>query len=570
MIQKKRTINLFLKCILLFLFLLVNADSKVSIRTSADGKNINSENKIFVAIDFEIPTGEHITAPIGKGKSLAPTVDWKNAKILDVVWPKTVDLPEPGGAKGEYSGYNKNFTLIYSLLIEDKAKPIEYDLFYVVCGDACKPVQETGELKLNGLLTTNEIENSKDIGSKTSDYSFLLMILFGLLGGIILNCMPCVFPIISMKIFGIVKLSTSDEKENANSIKKHGLMFSIGTIATFLSLGSILLFLRQTAADVGWGFYMQEPKFIVCLLIAFLLCSLNFFGLYTLKLPSIKSVRLPTESVYVKSFFNGVFGAVVSAACVGPFAGVAIASALLYGNVWQSECIFAAIGLGVSSPFLAISLFPKLVKIFPKPGEWMEKFKEIMGFIMLFSCVWLLWVLSAQISISRVMEILFITIVFSMFVWMFGKIKNSKTVLISSIIGIILSGCFAVNLAKNEENLSGIKWKNYSDEVFDNLQIQKKPIFLNFTASWCLNCQFNHMTLEDKDIADAFEKNSVVALKCDWTNRNETITKLLEKFGASSVPFYVFYPLGKTEPIILPTMLTKKKVLEILNPGAKQ
>ena len=296
MLQIKRIFSRFL--ILFFLSFALNAQT--FLRTSIDKEKIGANDKIFVAIDFKVPSGEHITSPVGKGKPLAPGIKWENAEVLEVFWPKSVDLPNTSGGKSEYSGYDKDFTLLYSLKINDVSKPIKYDMFYVICGDACKPVQHSGELSLNGLLLHDEIGRVTGKEVNTGDYSFILMILFGLLGGIILNCMPCVFPIISMKIFGIIKSSEDTE----SSVKKHGVAFSIGVISTFLVLGSLLLVLRQSMPSIGWGFYMQDPSFVVCLLIVFLLCSLNFFGLYNLNFAGIKGIRFPVKNIYIKSFFS--------------------------------------------------------------------------------------------------------------------------------------------------------------------------------------------------------------------------------------------------------------------------
>ena len=565
MAQQKRTFNYSFFSFLLLFFLSFVSHSQVSIRTSVDKDHIISCDKLFVAIDFEVPLGEHVTAPIGKGKSLSPNIGWKNAKTLNIIWPESENLPDSNGEKSEYFGYKKNFTLLCKISIEDQLKPIEYDLLYVLCGNSCRPIQESGKISPNGLLSQDEIEKSKCISKNINTPQFLLMVLFGILGGIILNCMPCVFPIILMKIFGIMKSSDSGKE----SVKKHGLISSLGTILTFVSLGSILLLLRSTTSDIGWGFLMQEPRYIVCLLISFLLCALHFFGIYNMQLPGIRNVKFPINSAYIKSFFSGIFGALISAACVGPFAGIAIASSLLYGSVIQSECIFMGLGIGVASPFLIMAFFPGVIKFLPKPGEWMERFKEFMGFAMLFSCVWALWILTSQIDVALVMEVLLSVVMFAMFLWMFGKSKSSKVYLVISVIGAFLSGYSAISLAKNIDNQNSIVWKDYSDQIFENSSPKKRPMFLDFTASWCLNCQFNKIALNDKEVVEAFKNKEIETIKCDWTHKDETITKLLKKFGAVSVPFYVFYPKDGSDPIILPTILTVKKVLDVVNSGVK-
>ncbi|MDR0630495.1 MAG: hypothetical protein LBF70_00430, partial [Holosporales bacterium] len=241
-------------CLLLVCIFSIVAQSKVSLRTSVNDINEIKQDRLYVALDFSVLSGEHIYAPKGKGKSLAPCVAWKNAKVIDVIWSKCVDLLNSDGSNSGYVGYDKDFSLMYELEIKDKTRPIEYDLTYISCGSSCVPVQTSGVLKMNGLLSKTEI--LKTFGKQEVKFSsFIIALLFGILGGIILNCMPCVFPIISMKVFSIVKTANS----NKRYIRKHGLAVTAGTIVTFKILGISLLLLRDSVNSVGWGFYMQSP-----------------------------------------------------------------------------------------------------------------------------------------------------------------------------------------------------------------------------------------------------------------------------------------------------------------------
>jgi thiol:disulfide interchange protein DsbD len=515
---------------------------------------------VYVALDFSVPLGEEISAPVGKGRQSAPNVLWKNAEQIDEFWPDHRKLLSPGGEDSGYYGYTNDFTVLYYLRVLDPSKPVEYDLTYVSCGNACVPFIVSGEITPNGLVLQDEIDSF--VGSLClSQFNFLVAILLGLLGGLILNCMPCVFPIISMKIFSIAKLSESSKKR----IRRHGFSVAIGMISMFVSIGLILLLMRKSSPDLGWGFYMQCPQFVFIILVVFLLCGLHFFNLLSFSIPNIvKPFNLSIKSAYFSSFVNGVFGAISSASCVGPFAGVAVASALLNGTPWQSCCIFSAIGIGAAVPFLLIALFPSCVRILPTPGKWLSVFKEFMGFAMLFSCIWPIWTLTTQIDIRNVVIIISILISIAMCFWGIGHCRDSKVFKSIAFMGLCASIWYGLLVASEDDEISCVDWEEYSDERFDRAIKAKKPVFLNFTASWCINCQLNHRVFEDQEVVDGFKKKSIVAMKCDWSRRNETISRLLKKYGSVSVPLYVFHQSGYTDFKILPNVLTKDHVLKVI------
>lgn len=551
---------LILKCLMkikflisFFLYVFCCVAFCASFRTTQN--TIDSENQ-YIAVDFQVPTGEHFTAPVGKGKSIAPSIKWENAETIDIFWPKAEVLKNADGSASDYSGYSKNFTVLYKLKVNDISKPIAYDLFYVSCGDACMPKQQQGTINPNGLLTISEIEKYTTL--ETS--SIWLILLFGFLGGIILNFMPCVFPIVSIKLFSMVKSAN----ENVSNIRKQSIAFALGSIFCFTSTGFLLLLLRNTMPDLGWGFFMQEPKFVVILLIAFLLCGLYFFGLYDFRIPT-KRFKLNIKKAYIASFLNGVFGTIVSTSCAGPFVGVAIASAVLCLSFSSAMAVFVLIGVGLAMPFLLISAFPKIIQIFPKPGAWMKTFKEFMGFVMLLSCVWFLWILSSQTEIFNVMLVLASLVVIAFFIKIFGRsnIFNFKTSL--SLAGAIFACVLSICAVSTKDlNQLEIDWQEYSKEAFEKARNNGESVFLNFTASWCLNCQFNDRVFKDEEIIKIFKDKNITAMKCDWTNRSQKISNLLKSYGAAAVPFYIYYPKNETQFKQLPTMLSKNKLKSIL------
>ncbi|MDR1391520.1 MAG: thioredoxin family protein [Holosporales bacterium] len=551
--------------LLLLVFPFSILSSEFSSRTSVD--SFDEESVFFVSFDFSLPRECHVTAPVGKGGSIAPKVSWKNAELLEAFWPKSEKLFDADGRYNGYRGYSEHFSIIYKLKVKDRLKPVSYDLFYVVCGDACIPKEESGTLTLDGLLLENEIVKATKDSKVTLPTTSVLLVL-ALLGGIILNFMPCVFPIISIKMFSILRLS----RNSRSSIRKHGLSVFLGMLTTFLLLGLIFSLLKGSAHDIGWGFYMQEPWFIVLLLLLFLLSALHFLEIFTFQIFRMKRIKLSPSNAYVSSFLSGALGAIVSSSCVCPFSGIAIAGALLYGSFFRSLAIFLLFGIGFAFPFLIISVFPGIVNKLPKPGKWLERFKEFAGVALFFSCIWPISILIDQLSHSQLIAILTAVTAIPFLLIGLGRIKNLNFLKIIPLLGIAGTIYIALNVAHlKSENEDSIDWKEYSDQLFEEAKESKRPIFLDFTATWCLTCQVNRRIFSDKNVIDAFKKNDVLAIKCDWTKQNDEVTKLMRKYNSAAVPLYVYHHSGDNEDfLILPTILRKKVLLDLFGSNGRE
>lgn len=547
----RRVYNFIIFILLLFSSQSFQANSEVYFRTFSD-KNI-----VFISIDFNLKYGEHITAPIGKGKSISPKCTWKNAELLETYWQKEADLLNPDGSKSEYKGYRGKFSILYKLRINNINQPISYDLFYVKCNESsCIPCDKTGELLLNDELTQQEI--TKYIQPKYSSQNILFILFFGLLGGIILNFMPCVFPIISIKIFSLIR---SSGLSNAK-IRKQSLVFSCGTIFTISLLGGILLILKSSFPNLSWGFFMQSPICVFLLLVVFLFSALHFWDVYSFYFPLPKRFKYTSKNIYLTEFFSGVLVAITSSSCAGPFSGIALSTALLYDNLLQSISIFITLGLGLASPFVLISIFPNCIKHFPKPGNWLNMFKKLMGFAMLFSCLWPISILLSQLDHLQIIKSLAVIITMVLILWLMKR-NNKRYLKYFLILSLFTLGFEGINLTTNKPSPDTIKWQEYSDEIFNTALKNHTPIFLNFTASWCMNCQFNQQIFSDKDLIHEFQKNKIIAIKCDLSKRNDELTKLLKKYNTAAIPLYVFY--GENSKFkILPSILTKNIVLKYI------
>ncbi len=387
-----------------------------------------------------------------------------------------------------------------------------------------------------------------------------LAVAMAFIGGLILNVMPCVFPVLSLKILSLVQ-----DRQRIN-LPLHGVVFTLGVLLTMLVLAGVLIAVKSAGISVGWGFQLQSPIFVASLAVIFAAISVNLLGWF-----EFSCVRVSGGS-YSNSLLNcfatGVLAVVAASPCTAPFMGAALGYALT-ASIRESIFVFLALGLGMSLPWLVLSLFPVLTAWMPKPGAWMNVFRKLMAIPMLLTMIWLLWVLSQQVSFTAL--VLYIAAVISLCVCLFlyGKLQFS---LLTAKLPIVLSAACAVLLfAAASSSLfrqpdAAVQAADaWSPQAVENALKAGKPVFVDFTASWCVTCQANKIAVLDReDIREAFKQHGVVFLVADWTNQNPDITQALESFGRSGVPLYILYsPDGKTT--VLPELLTKNIVIGALD-----
>jgi thiol:disulfide interchange protein DsbD len=402
-----------------------------------------------------------------------------------------------------------------------------------------------------------------------------LAIILAFVGGIILNMMPCVLPVLSFKVLSFVKMAG----ESRSKTLLHGIMFTLGVLVSFWAIAGTLLALQAYGSAVGWGFQLQEPIFVAILAAVLLIFSINLFGVFEMgtSIASKAGQASTGNEGMMGSFFSGILATAVATPCTGPFLGSAIGFAVTQPAI-LSMLIFTSLALGMASPYLILAAFPRLLKFMPKPGAWMETFKQMMGFLMLASVIWLVWVFGAQVG-SLGMSILLISFfLMSIACWVYGSfgtpIKSRTTRMVSyAVASIFFSlGGFALytSAAPWVEETQGTAqstgdWEKFDPMRIAELQRQGIPVFVDFTAKWCLICQTNHVALSTKGMTEEFNKRGVVKMKADWTKRDPVITAELKKFGRSGVPLYVLYsPDPKKAPEVLPQVLTPDVVMDYL------
>ena len=403
----------------------------------------------------------------------------------------------------------------------------------------------------------------------------LIVALFsGFLGGMILNLMPCVLPVISLKIFSFI----AQAGESPAKIFRHGLAFAAGIFTWFLGLGVLVIALKAGGSQVTWGaFQFQNPFFVIALSILVFLFALNLFGLFEITLPGRTSTTLDQASArdgYAGSFFQGLFATLLATPCTAPFLGSALGFA--FG---QSPAVillmFAAVALGMSFPYLLLSARPGWRRFIPKPGVWMERLRQFMGFPLLATNLWLLWVLQNQRGSEAALLLLGLFLFLGFCSWSYGVVaeRGASFWLILILAVALFSSLVAARriavmapVSMLDSSQGSLSWVPYSPAALESLRAEGKPVLLDFTASWCLTCQFNERTAIDiPTVRKLLREKGITAMKGDWTNADPAITAALKSFGRVGVPLAVYYPPGKgSAPVVLPELLTESIVLDAL------
>ena len=399
---------------------------------------------------------------------------------------------------------------------------------------------------------------------QNEDKNLFLLLVFAFLGGLILNIMPCVFPILSIKVLRFIQYS----EDSAVETYKFGLSYSLGVILSFLLIALILIGLKSSGEVIGWGFQLQYP--LVISILFYLFIALGFLFMSNLvigsQLGNLNSlVKVKNESF--ESFLTGILAVVVASPCTAPFMGSAIGFALLQPS-FNSILIFLSLGIGFALPYLILSIKPTLLSFLPRPGPWMETFKQFMAFPMWASALWLLWVLSGQVDSDTVILVLIGGLALSLSLWLLEKntteIKLVKWILRGTAIVLIGFSIYIIPTSYSTKEEIFTKDEIYSEQRLRELRNSNQIVFLNFTADWCITCKVNErVALKTQKVQKILKRESINYLEADWTRKDEMIASKLEEFGRSGVPLYLLYP-SKGKPIILPEILTEDILIKYL------
>lgn len=526
--------------------------------TLNNGTNASSGSlQIFEKYASKVP--KDLTKPIGfgrVGKNLEIEIPWAQTDASLEFFP----LPPADAVIGHVVRNGNKLTLP----IDTEAKPISRMDGVLVVG--------SGENRQGfGINERTPITGVQTGGSAaTVSLGGILQALgFAMLGGLILNVMPCVLPVISLKIFGFV----SEAGERPEKTFWLSMAFSMGIISCFAVLAAVVILLRAAGAQVGWGFQFQDYRFIVlisCLVFAF---ALNLFGVYELSVSAQATqglAKLAGGQGYGGAFFQGVFATILATPCTAPFLGTASAFAFAQPG-WATFLVFLFIGLGMALPYLLLAVNPKWLRYLPKPGSWMLRVKQCMGFLLVGTLLWLVWILGQMRGVDAIVRLGAMLLLIAILAWIKGSFWTpvsswrSRLLAAASMLCVVLLAAGAYLFVTRPSQLV---WQAFSQAKLDRALASGRPVFIDFTADWCITCKTNErFAIDTSRVRQEFAKRNVVMLKADWTKGDPEITEILKQHGRAGVPMYLVYPGGgkETQPVLLPELITSQTVLDALN-----
>jgi thiol:disulfide interchange protein/DsbC/DsbD-like thiol-disulfide interchange protein len=403
-----------------------------------------------------------------------------------------------------------------------------------------------------------------DTSSSTSAGEVTALTAIGLafLGGIILNLMPCVFPVLFLK--GLALVQSSEEERSRR--RKHGLVYTLGILVSFWVIVTVLLVLRASGAHLGWGFQLQSPVFVAVLCLGIFFFALSLAGMFDFGLSLTSAGNdLAQKPGYAGSFFTGVLATVVATPCTAPLMGAAIGFALGQA-AWLTFVIFTAVALGLALPYLLLSFNPAWTKLLPKPGAWMEVLKEITSIPLFLTAVWLAWVFG-KLESTGAMAVLIVALVVMVII---ARVRGRwPAVWLSAVMVLIFAGC-ALAASLMHRGSTSLTWETYSADALAAARANGKPVFVDFTAAWCLSCHVNEAAvLDSAEVQDRFKSTGIVLMRADWTKYDPAITAELASVNRSGVPTYVIFPAGNKALDVLPELLSKGVVLDALTRDVK-
>ena len=575
------------------------AKSKVSVRLNH--LEAKSGGEVLAGVSFSIPKHWHIFWKEPGAPGLPPSFTWtlpEGFAAGEILWPKHTQLELFGETANVYE---YQVMLLTALSVNRDVKPGNYEIGLKVdwqeCDDkSCVPQEKEFKLTLKVGEEAQLAENPKEFqawlakvpgvsGGSTdgeSPKSIWFILCGAFLGGMILNIMPCVLPVISMKILGFVQQS----QEAPARVRKLGLTYGLGVLFSFLVLAGSMIAVKESTGMASWGMQMQNPYFNLVLLLVVALVALNLFGVFEVTLGGGtmgKANELASREGYLGAFFNGMLATALATPCTAPFLAPAMGVAFTQSNgvIIASMC---AVAVGLAFPFVLLSFQPGWLKILPKPGNWMVQFKQVMGFPMLAAAIWVLSFTGPMFGKGGIMWLGVLLCVVALAAWVFGEFvqrtvpKSSKPLLVS---GLILVAGYAMALEwgldwRHPENrkivgggievkVDGVQWKSWSPEAVAEARAAGHPVLIDFTADWCMSCKYTKdKALEVKSVIRKLADIDGVAFLADWTDKDPVITEALHRYRRGAVPLVLVYPPQGEAIVLPPVMHSPGKVLEAL------
>ena len=426
---------------------------------------------------------------------------------------------------------------------------------------------------LSGVISINNNESFKinaeiDGAQQNSlNISFLQAIIFAFVGGLILNLMPCVFPIISLKVLSFISMSN----QSPTKIRAHALSFCSGVMLSFIMIGLAMILLKQAGLFLGWGFQLQSPVVVGLLSLLMFVIGLVLLSDINIGSSLTRLGGVGSSDKLIGSFSTGILAVIVASPCTAPFMGAALGYALIQPS-GVTLPVFSALGLGFAFPYFILSASPSLVNYLPKPGSWMVTLKEFFAFPMFATSIWLIWVFSFQTSSNEVIFLLITILLISLLIWIASKINNPNYSTIIFVFAVFIIFFQFRDIpskeiqSPNALKLESFNYVEWNENIENEYQNKNQAYLINFTAAWCITCQTNDkIALSRPNIKEYIYENNIEYIVADWTNKNDKILKTLEFYNRNGVPLYIFWKPGMKESKILPAILTEQILLDSFN-----
>ena len=435
------------------------------------------------------------------------------------------------------------------------------------------------------VITVNTEDGAAGPETADDSASLFLMLVFAFFGGILLNIMPCVLPVLGLKVFSLI--GTEDSESGRAAGRFLSLVFASGILVSFWFLAIVVWGLQAMGATIGWGFQFQSPAFVMFMAAVVFGFSLNLFGLFEIGAPAVsgKIGKVASHHDSLGAFVSGILATTLATPCTAPFLGSALGFAFAQ-PAWIVFIFFTVIAVGMAFPYVILAWHPVWLRFLPKPGHWMYIFKQLMGFVLVAVVIWLASILNSQIGGQGLLRLFILLLVIAFVLWVLGNLIGYGTsfkrqLVIWTLAFALIGGAFYTlildtgrmepggsrieNTERGAErkDKNGVVWKDFSPALFDRLIGEKKTIFLDFTAEWCITCKvLEASVLADRSVGEVLLKPEVVAVRADWTTRDDAITSLLQRFGRSGVPLLVIIPMGDLEQaVVLPEVVTVDMLL---------
>lgn len=555
-------------------------------------QNEKGEKKLISAIQFKIAPGWKIYGNDSGGIGLPPSIDFEGSTNLskhEIFWPEaTVEEEQIGEESIKYSTYRDELVLPIEIDIKDSAKPTELtaNIAYGLCKDVCVPASEGFLLKVSDepdeevLQIIQKFFPHKKITDEAVKADFkpnnegmnvplvtISIILLAIIGGAILNIMPCVLPVLSIKLISVINHSNAPIQK----VRFAFLSTIIGILFCFIVFAFCASLIKLTGNSLGWGLQFQNPYFLIFLTLVLVVFMGNLLGIFEINFDQVLATFLnkkitnneQKERIFLTNFFSGILAVLLATPCSAPFLGTAISFALSQ-NFLVILLIFFSIGIGFALPYFVLLFAPSLVRLLPKPGMWMVKIKQLMAGLLAATILWLIYILSHNIGLlgAALIGILSIALLLSI-----KKIKSYFLKYLAIVLIVAVAFCIPVDIKKNNITLNenDVLWVEFDEAAIYKNIMAGRVVVVDVTADWCLSCKFNKIrVLQDKEVMAKLKVGGIIAIRGDITKPNEEIMNYLHKNGRFAIPFNAVYGPGAKNGILLSEFLTKKELLDAI------